>query len=89
VWGEGHTDDAAPRGALLACILAVSASDNPVTETAVLDLLAGMTAASIAASSLDPTTLMLVRIPALVAMEAPPVGIPPKPSRTMQSGSVR
>ena len=43
------------------------------TETPVLDLLAGMTAASIEASSLDPQTLMLVRIAALVAVDAPPV----------------
>ena len=48
-------------------------SDTPVEETPVLDLLAGMTAASIAASSLDPDTLMLVRIAALVAVDAPPV----------------
>ena len=42
-------------------------------ETPVLDLLAGMTAASIEASSLDAETLMLVRIAALVAVDAPPV----------------
>lgn len=43
------------------------------TETPVLDLLASMTADSIEASSLDPETLMLVRIAALVAVDAPPV----------------
>jgi alkylhydroperoxidase/carboxymuconolactone decarboxylase family protein YurZ len=42
------------------------------TDTPVLDLLANMTAASIQASSLDPETLMLVRIAALVAVDAPP-----------------
>ena len=42
-------------------------------ETQVLDLLAGMTAASIEASSLDLNTLVLVRIAALVAVDAPPV----------------
>jgi 4-carboxymuconolactone decarboxylase len=42
-------------------------------DTPVLALLAGMTADSIEASSLDPETLMLVRIAALVAMDAPPV----------------
>jgi 4-carboxymuconolactone decarboxylase len=42
-------------------------------ETPVLDLIAGMTADSITASSLDPDTLMLVRIAALVAVDAPPV----------------
>ena len=42
-------------------------------ETPVLDLLAGMTADSLAASSLDAATLMLVRIAALAAVDAPPV----------------
>ena len=42
-------------------------------ETPVLDLLASMTADSVAASSLDPATLVLVRIAALVAVDAPPV----------------
>ena len=42
------------------------------SETPVLDLLASMTADSVAASSLDPATLMLVRIAALVAVDAPP-----------------
>ena len=43
------------------------------TETPVLDLLAGMTAASVEASSLDAETLMLVRIAALAAVDAPGV----------------
>ena len=43
------------------------------SETPVLDLLASMTAESISASSLDPKELMLVRIAALVAIDAPPV----------------
>ena len=42
------------------------------TETPVLDLLAKMTDASIEASSLDPESLMLTRIAALVAVDAPP-----------------
>jgi alkylhydroperoxidase/carboxymuconolactone decarboxylase family protein YurZ len=42
-------------------------------DTPVLDLLANMTADSIEASSLDPKTLMLVRIAALAAVDAPPV----------------
>ena len=48
--------------------MSASADDTPV-----LDLLASMTADSLAASSLDPETLMLVRIAALVAVDAPPV----------------
>ncbi len=43
------------------------------SETPVLDLLGSMTADSLEASSLDPETLMLVRIAALVAVDAPPV----------------
>jgi 4-carboxymuconolactone decarboxylase len=42
------------------------------TETPILDLLSSMTAASIEASNLDAETLMLVRIAALVAVDAPP-----------------
>jgi hypothetical protein len=41
-------------------------------ETPVLDLLARMTVDSIEASTLDPETLMLVRIAALIAVDAPP-----------------
>ena len=44
---------------------------NETTETPVLDLLATMTASSMEASKLDPQTLMLVRIAALVAVNAP------------------
>ena len=42
------------------------------SETPILDLLDTMTAASLEASSLDAGTLMLVRIGALVAVDAPP-----------------
>jgi len=41
-------------------------------DTPVLDLLADMTTRSIEASTLDPETLILVRIAALVAVDAPP-----------------
>jgi len=41
-------------------------------KTPVLDLLESMTASSLEASSLDPESLMLVRIAALVAVDAPP-----------------
>ena len=41
-------------------------------ETPVLDLLATMTAASLEATDLDADTAMLVRIAALVAVDAPP-----------------
>lgn len=43
-----------------------------MSETPVLDLLASMTADSIEASGLEADTLMLVRIAALVAVDAPP-----------------
>jgi alkylhydroperoxidase/carboxymuconolactone decarboxylase family protein YurZ len=42
------------------------------TETPVLDLIKEMTASSIEASTLDGKELMLVRIAALVAIDAPP-----------------
>jgi alkylhydroperoxidase/carboxymuconolactone decarboxylase family protein YurZ len=42
------------------------------TETPVLDLLGTMTKASIEASGLDERTLMLVRLAALVGVDAPP-----------------
>jgi 4-carboxymuconolactone decarboxylase len=42
-------------------------------ETPVLDLLATMTAASVEQSELDPRSLMLVRLAALAAVDAPPV----------------
>jgi alkylhydroperoxidase/carboxymuconolactone decarboxylase family protein YurZ len=45
---------------------------DETTETPVLDLIASMTAESLEASSLDAESLMLVRIAALVAVDAPP-----------------
>lgn len=42
------------------------------TETPVLDLLKKMTADSLETSTLDAETIMLVRIAALVAVDAPP-----------------
>jgi alkylhydroperoxidase/carboxymuconolactone decarboxylase family protein YurZ len=46
---------------------------DPTGDTPVLDLLARMTADSMETSSLDARTLMLVRLAALVAVDAPPV----------------
>ena len=43
-----------------------------IDETPVLDLLGSMTADSVAASSLEPQALMLVRIAALASVDAPP-----------------
>ena len=43
------------------------------TETPVLDLLKKMTADSLEVTTLDPEAVMLVRIAALVAVDAPPV----------------
>ena len=48
-------------------------SELSMSETPVLDLLASMTADSVEASSLDPQTLVLVRLAALVASDAPPI----------------
>ena len=47
-------------------------TDSP-SETPVLDLLAIMTAASLDASSLEADTLMVARVAALVAVDAPPI----------------
>ena len=44
----------------------------PETETPVLDLLAAMTAQSLETTTLDAEQAMLVRIAALVAVDAPP-----------------
>ena len=47
--------------------------EDQSTETPVLDLLETMTLASLDASKLDAQSLMLVRIAALVAVDAPPI----------------
>jgi len=48
-------------------------TQEQATATPVLDLVTKMTADSIEASTLDPATLMLVRLAALVSVDAPPV----------------
>jgi hypothetical protein len=48
--------------------MAEQPSDSPI-----LDLLAAMNLAGVEASSLDAQSMMLVRLAALVAMDAPPV----------------
>jgi alkylhydroperoxidase/carboxymuconolactone decarboxylase family protein YurZ len=45
----------------------------PEQDTPVLDLLEGMTALSLEATSLDARDVMLVRIAALIASDAPPI----------------
>jgi hypothetical protein len=56
---------------------AIDAKEAPMNtterDTPVLDLLTDMTTASIERSELDPKTLMLVRLAALAAVDAPPV----------------
>jgi 4-carboxymuconolactone decarboxylase len=46
---------------------------SSTSETPLLDLLGSMTLDSIEVSSLEPSELMLVRIAALIAVDAPPV----------------
>ena len=46
---------------------------TPPAERPVLDLLATMTAESVERSELDPRSLLLVRLAALAAVDAPPV----------------
>jgi 4-carboxymuconolactone decarboxylase len=62
-----------PRTTLVANLGKDGTMAGSTTETPVLDLLASMTADSLEASSLDAETLMLVRIAALAAVDAPPV----------------
>jgi alkylhydroperoxidase/carboxymuconolactone decarboxylase family protein YurZ len=45
---------------------------DETTEAPILDLLARMTADSLEATTLDPEAVMLVRIAALAAVDAPP-----------------
>jgi alkylhydroperoxidase/carboxymuconolactone decarboxylase family protein YurZ len=45
----------------------------PATDTPVLDVLAAMTEASVQATTLDEEQLVLTRIAALIASEAPPI----------------
>src|SRR5262249_32095877 len=52
--------------------MATKSPDQP-TEAPVLDRIAEMTAASLEHTTLDPQTIMLVRIAALVAIDAPPL----------------
>jgi hypothetical protein len=47
--------------------------DDQSTETPVLDTLAAMTAESLERSTLDAESVMIARIAALVAVDAPPV----------------
>jgi alkylhydroperoxidase/carboxymuconolactone decarboxylase family protein YurZ len=44
-----------------------------MAESPLLDLIAGMTRESMEASTLDPRTMMLVRLAALVAVDGPPL----------------
>jgi alkylhydroperoxidase/carboxymuconolactone decarboxylase family protein YurZ len=55
-------------------------------ETPVLDTIADMTAASLARSSLAPRELMLVRIAALIALDAPPASYLANAGVAEQSG---
>jgi alkylhydroperoxidase/carboxymuconolactone decarboxylase family protein YurZ len=50
-----------------------SRSPSESADSPVLDLIEEMTLASLERSTLDPQTLMMVRIAALVAMDAPPL----------------
>jgi alkylhydroperoxidase/carboxymuconolactone decarboxylase family protein YurZ len=55
-------------------------------ETPVLDTLADMTAASLARTTLAPRELMLVRIAALIALDAPPASYLANAGVAEQSG---
>ena len=55
-------------------------------ETPVLDTLAGMTAASVEHNSLAPRELMLVRLAALIAVDAPPASYLANAGAAQESG---
>jgi 4-carboxymuconolactone decarboxylase len=55
-------------------------------EMPILELLTGMTASSLEVSNLDPQTLLLVRIAALVAVDAPPASYVMNMEAAGQSG---
>ena len=55
-------------------------------ETPVLDTIADMTAVSLARSSLAPRELMLVRLAALIAVDAPPVSYLANAAAAEESG---
>jgi len=59
---------------------------EPTDGTPVLDLLARLTEDSVDASSLDTETLMLVRLAALVAVDAPPVSYLTNLEAAVESG---
>ena len=54
-------------------------------DTPVLDTLADITVASVEHNSLAPRELMLTRIAALIAVDAPPASPTPRPPRTAGS----
>jgi alkylhydroperoxidase/carboxymuconolactone decarboxylase family protein YurZ len=56
------------------------------SDTPVLDLLARMTEDSVATSSLEPAGIMLARIAALVAVDAPPVSYSTNLEAAMEVG---
>ena len=56
------------------------------SETPVLDLLARMTENSVATSSLEPAGIMLARIAALVAVDAPPISYSTNLEAAMEVG---
>lgn len=65
VWENGGATDVTSEGG--------NRMSSTQADTPVLDTLAEMTEASIARSSLDPKTLMLVRLAALASVDAPPI----------------
>jgi hypothetical protein len=71
--GSSHADDAIPGDPAYVRRPLTKGRTMADSETPVLDLLARMTEDSVATSSLEPAGIMLARIAALVAVDAPPV----------------
>ena len=84
--GSSDADDAIPVGPAYVRRPLTKGPTMADSETPVLDLLARMTEDSVATSSLEPAGIMLVRIAALVAVDAPPVSYSTNLEAAMEVG---
>ena len=84
--GSSHADDAIPVGPAYVRRPLTKGPTMADSESPVLDLLARMTEDSVATSSLEPAGIMLARIAALVAVDAPPVSYSTNLEAAMEVG---
>jgi 4-carboxymuconolactone decarboxylase len=84
--GSSDADDAIPVGPAYVRRPLTKGPTMADSETPVLDLLARMTEDSVATSSLEPAGIMLARIAALVAVDAPPISYSTNLEAAMEVG---